>query len=112
MGYTRVIYTDATTAEAASVLKGIGFLEGTQGGLFTNQHIPIKIYVVWGKSDYFPEISGRLDFTPRIQVHIKSRENGPELADLTANAALGFRGLSPGTKVRVFNTDSREELPC
>ena len=54
MGYTRVIYTDATTAEAGTALKTCGFLEGTKGGLFTSAASPVKVYVVWGKSDYFP----------------------------------------------------------
>jgi hypothetical protein len=112
MGYTRVIYTDATTAEAATVLKGIGFVEGTQGGLFTNQASIVKIYVVWGKSAYFPEIFGKLDFVPRIQVHLKSRENGPELADLTGKATADFGSISPTTKIRVFNADSGEEIRC
>ena len=112
MGQTRVIYSDATTAEAASILKSCGFLESSQGGLLTNPNIPIKIYVVWGKSSYFPEIFARLDFPPRIQIHLKCRENAPELAEVTLGAVNGLRGNSPGTRVKVFNVDNDEEMDC
>jgi hypothetical protein len=112
MGQTRVIYSDATTAEAASALKSCGFLESNQGGVFTNPTIPVKIYVVWGKSSYFPELSSRLDFTPRIQIHLKCRENAPELAEVALGAVNALRGNSPGTRVKVFNTESQEEIDC
>ena len=110
MGHTRVVYSDATTAEAGSILKSCGFLESSQGGLFTSPSIPIKIYVVWGKSSYFPEILARLDFTPRIQIHLKCREDAPELAELALRVANGLRGNSPGTRVKVFNADNQEEI--
>lgn len=112
MGQTRVIYSDATTAEAASALKSCGFLESNQGGVFTSPNIPIKIYVVWGKSSYFPELSARLDFSPRIQIHLKCRENVPELAEVTLGAINSLRGSAPGTRAKVFNTDSQEEIDC
>ena len=112
MGQTRVIYSDATTAEASTILKSCGFIESNQGGLFTSPNIPIKIYVVWGKSDYFPDILARLDFSPRIQIHLKCRDNVPELTEVTLGAANGLRGNSPGTRVRIFNTDSSEEMAC
>ncbi len=110
MGQTRVIYSDATTAEAASILKACGYLETNQGGLYTNPNAPIKIYVVWGKSSYFPGLSARLDFSPRIQIHLKCRENVPELAEVTIGAANGLRGNAPGTRVRIFNADNQEEI--
>ena len=112
MGQTRIIYSDATTAEAASILKSCGFLESSQGGLFTSPGSPIKIYVVWGKSSYFPDLFARLDFSPRIQIHVKSRENAPDLAEVTIGAVNGLRGNSPGTRVKVFNADSQEEIVC
>lgn len=112
MGYTRVIYTDATTAEAGSVLKSCGFLESNQGGLFTSPSIPIKAYVVWGKSSYFPEILAKLDFSPRIQIHLKCKENGAELAELAITAANNLKGISPGTRVRIYNAEALEEVPC
>ena len=110
MGNTRVIYSDATTAEAASILKSCGFLESNQGGLFTSPSSPIKVYVVWGKSDYYPEIRAKLDFAPQIQIHLKCREDHPELAEITLSAANYLRGNSPGTRVRVFNADLLEEV--
>jgi hypothetical protein len=112
MGQTRVIYSDATTAEASSILKSCGFLESSQGGLFTSPTIPIKIYVVWGKSSYFPEILSLLEFAPRIQIHLKCRENAPELAEVTLGAVNGLRNNSPGTRVKAFNADTREEIEC
>jgi len=110
MGQTRVIYSDATTAEAASILKTCGFLESNQGGLFTSPSIPVKVYVTWGKSTYYPEIMAQLDFIPRIQIHLKCRDNGPELAEVTIGAANGLRGNAPGTRVRVFNIDELQEI--
>lgn len=112
MGQTRVIYSDATTAEAASILKSCGFLESSQGGLFTSPSIPVKIYVVWGKSSYYPEITALLDFAPRIQIHVKSRDNTPELAEVTIGAVNGLRGNAPGTRVMAFNADTSEEIDC
>lgn len=112
MGQTRIIYSDATTAEASTVLKACGFLESNQGGLFTSPNLPIKVYIVWGKSSYFPEILARLDFPPRIQIHLKCRENAPELAEVTLGAVNGLRGNSPGTRIKVFNVDTSEELAC
>ena len=112
MGYTRVIYTDATTAEAASALKSSGYLESSDGGVFTCPASPIKVYIVWGKSSYYPEILALLDFSPRIQIHMKSRENGADLAELAINTAGCLRGIAPGTLVRIFNADSREEIAC
>jgi hypothetical protein len=112
MGNTRVIYSNATTAEAATILKCCGFLESNQGGLFTSPSSPVKIYVVWGKSSYYPDILSRLDFTPRIQIHLKCRENLPELAELSLAAANALRDNAPGTEVRVFNADQLEEISC
>ena len=68
--------------------------------------------MVWGKSSYFPEISSRLEFAPRIQIHLKCRENVPELAEVTLGAVNGLRGNSPGTRVKAFNADTREEMDC
>lgn len=112
MGQTRVIYTDATTAEAATVLKGCGFVESNQGGLFTSPSIPIKAYVVWGKSSYYPEILAKLDFAPRIQIHLKCRESVPDLEEMTAGTVAGLRGNAPGTRIRVYNADALEEIAC
>jgi hypothetical protein len=110
MGHTRVIYTDATTAEAASVLKGSGFLEGSKGGLFTSQSSGDRVYVVWGKSAYYPEILQQLEFAPRIQIHLKCSEGGRELEELTLGTASGLVNLSPGTRLRIFNADSAQEI--
>ena len=112
MGQTRVMYSDATTAEAATALKNCGFVESNQGGLFTSPSIPLKIYVVWGKSSYFPEILARLDFSPRIQIHLKSRENTPVLVELLLGVASSLRSNSPGTRLKAFNTDTAEEMDC
>lgn len=112
MGETRIIYSDATTAEASSVLKSCGFLESGQGGLFTSPTIPIKIYIVWGRSSYFPEITARLDFPPRIQIHLKCRENTPELAEVMLEVKKGLRTLSPGTRMTIFNASNQQEIAC
>lgn len=110
MGYTRVIYSDATTAEAISILKTCGFVESSQGGLFTSPSIPLKIYVVWGKSSYYPDIFSQLDFAPRIQIHLKSRENCAELTEVTLCAANGLRVNSPGTRICVYDADTKQKV--
>lgn len=112
MGYTRVIYTDATTAEAASVLKGSGFLESNKGGVFTSPATTAKVYVVWGRVSYYPEILGGLDFTPRIQMHFKNREDEPALTALAQTTARGLKGICPGTRLRIFDADSGAEIEC
>lgn len=112
MGQTRVIYTDATTAEAGTVLKNCGFLESNQGGLFTSPSSPVKAYIVWGKSSYYPELLAKLDFAPRIQVHLKCRDNAPDLEKVTLGAVNGLRDNSPGTRVVVYNADVLEEITC
>jgi hypothetical protein len=112
MGQTRVIYSDATTAEAASILKSCGFFESAQGGLFTSPSLPVKAYVVWGKSSYYPEMFARLDFTPRIQIHLKCPEDSPALAEVTFGTVNGLRINSPGTRIRVFDADGIREIPC
>ncbi len=111
MGETRVIYSDATTAEAGAVLKGKGFLESNQGGLFTCPAYPMKVYVVWGRSDYFPELLGRVEFPPRIQVHLKGRDGtGPQLVEVAVATMAGLKALAPATKLRCFNPADGSEL--
>ena len=113
MGETRVIYSDATTAEAGTVLKGNGFLESNQGGLFTSHAVPAKVYVVWGRSDYYPELIARLEFAPRIQVHVKARDGAGEMiAEVARATAGGLRALCPGTKLRCFDPADGSEIPC
>jgi len=113
MGETRVIYSDATTAEAGTVLKGNGFLESNQGGLFTCHALPVKVYVVWGRSDYHPELLGRVDFTPRIQVHVKARDGaGPQATEVALATTRGLKALAPATLVRCFDPADGSELPC
>ena len=111
MGQTNVIFSDATTAEAASILKSCGFLESSTGGLFTSPNIPVKVYVIWGKCAYYPDIFSRLDFAPRIQIHLKSREKGPELDEVTLGTVNGLRSNAPGTRVRAFDVEGEVEIP-
>jgi hypothetical protein len=110
MGHTRLIITDATTAEATSVLKNKGFLENDRGGCFLSYHSPAKIYVVWGRSPYYPELLEKSDFPPRIQIHLKCGEKPEELTKLTRELVLEIRNLSPGTLFSVYNIDSGEGL--
>ena len=112
MGHTRVIYTDATTAEAGTVLKSSGFVEVAKGGLFTSPASPVKVYVVWGKSDYYPQILSRIEFPLRIQIHFKCREDGPAIADLALGTVGALRDLAPGTRIRLFDADRSEEITC
>ena len=44
MGESRVIYTDATTAEAINALKAIGYLETPEGGCFLNITLSLMLH--------------------------------------------------------------------
>jgi hypothetical protein len=110
MGYTHVIYSDATTAEAASILKSCGYLESNQGAMFTSPSSSLKIYVVWGRSQYYPDLLARLSFTPRIQIHVKCRERTAELTETALAIANGLRDNAPGTQARAFDAALLQEI--
>jgi hypothetical protein len=110
MGATRLIYTDATTAEAISVFKSLGYLETSDGGCFKNPGSPLRIYSVWGKADYYPELLKQLPFAPRIQVHLKCKEECSVLNEILQASVQGFMGLSGGTRIIVYNADTGVEL--
>ena len=110
MGETRVIFTDATTAEAISVFKSLGYLETPEGGCFKNSSSPLRVYSVWGKARYYPELLEKLDFTPRIQVHLKCKEQSSVLGEILQASVQGFLNLSGSTKIIVFNANTGEEI--
>jgi hypothetical protein len=110
MGKTRLLYTDATTAEAISVFKSLGYLESSEGGSFKNPGSPLRVYSVWGKADYYPELLKQLPFTPRIQVHFKCKEETSILNELLQASIQGFMSLSGGTRIIVYNADTGEEI--
>jgi hypothetical protein len=110
MGQTRVIFTDATTAEAISVFKTLGYTETADGGCFLNPGSPLRIYSVWGKSLYYPDLLRQLGFTPRIQVHLKCSQEASILNEILQASIQGFMGLSGNTKITVFNADTGEEI--
>jgi hypothetical protein len=110
MGESRVIYTDATTAEAINALKAIGYLETPDGGCFLNGSSPVKIYSVWGKAVYYPELLAQVDFSPRIQIHFKCREDLSTLKE-TINACVQKLFSNSGQlKFRAFNANTGEEI--
>lgn len=110
MGESRVIFTDATTAEAINALKAIGYMETPEGGCFLNGSSPIKIYSVWGKALYYPELLELIEFPPRIQIHFKCKEDLPTLEE-TIRACIQrlFYG-SENMKFRAFNANTGEEI--
>lgn len=110
MGETRLLYTDATTAEAISVFKSLGYLESSEGGSFKNPGSPLRIYSVWGKADYYPELLKQLPFAPRIQVHFKCKEETSILNEILQASIQGFMSLSGGTRIIVYNADTGEEI--
>jgi hypothetical protein len=110
MGQTRVIFTDATTAEAISVFKTMGFMETPEGGCFLNPNSPLKIYSLWGKAMYYPDLFKQLDFTPRIQVHLKCKEETSILNEILQAGIQGFLDLASNTRIIVFNANTGEEV--
>ncbi len=109
MGYTRILFTDATTAEAITALKTLGFLETPDGGCFLCQGSPIKIYSVWGKARYYPELLGKVDFPPRIQIHFKCKEDS-ELNRILQGCTQGLLRQSGGTRLKAFDVNTGEEI--
>lgn len=110
MGESRVVFTDATTAEAINALKAIGFQETPEGGCFLNGSSPVKIYSVWGKALYYPELLEQIEFPPRIQIHFKCREDLPSL-ESTIRACVQRLFSNSGTmKFRAFNANTGEEI--
>lgn len=110
MGDTRLIVTDATTAEAGSVLKSIGYYENSEGGSFVNKNSPLKIYCVWGKAAYYPDLLKGLAFSPRIQIHFKCAEETTILNETVYACAQGLLRLSKKTRIKIFNADTGEEM--
>lgn len=112
MGHTRILFTDATTAEAISVLKTFGFMETPKGGCFLKQDSPIKVYSVWGKAKYYPELLSRVVFSPRIQIHFKSKNDSDaaSLTELLQSCVQGFLRLSDKTRIKAFNANTGEEI--
>ena len=111
MGETRVIFTDATTAEAITILKSAGFLETADGGCFLSDRSPIKVYSVWGKAPYYPDLLSKVSFTSRIQVHFKCKDQDQEFLDETVRSvAQGLVRLCDTTKIMVFDANTCEEI--
>ena len=110
MGESRVIYTDATTAEAINALKAIGFQETPEGGCFLNGCSPVKIYSVWGKAVYYPELLEQVEFPPRIQIHFKCREDVPGLKQTIRACVKKLISNSGNLKFRAFNANTGEEI--
>ncbi len=110
MGESRVIFTDATTAEAINALKAIGYLETSSGGCFLDASSPIKIYSVWGKALYYPELLDQCDFPPRIQIHFKSKEDPPVLMETVRACIQRLFVCSANMKFKAFNANTGEEI--
>ncbi len=110
MGETRVLFTDATTAEAITVLKSLGYMEASEGGCFKNERSPLRIYSVWGKAMYYPDILQKVEFTPRIQIHFKCKDPIPLIDEIAQACAKGLLKLQGGTKLRIFDANTGQEV--
>ncbi len=111
MSQTRVIYTDSTSAECSNVLKAFNFEENSQEGAFVNQDNPaIKAYLVWGKIEYYPEFHQKLTFSPRVQVHFKSKEDVSDLNLFIKETVLALRNLDSNSQIQVFDANSKTEF--
>ncbi len=110
MGHTRILFTDATTAEAISVLKTCGFMETPKGGCFLNQDSPVKVYSVCGRAKYYPELLSRVVFSPRIQIHFKSKNDSASLTELLQTCVQGFLRLSDKTRIKAFDANTGKEI--
>ncbi len=111
MGHTRVLYTDSTSAECGTVLKMLDFQEDLRNSCYQHRNDPgLKIYIVWGKADYYPEILERLLFTPRVQVHFKTKEQLKRLETCAREAAAALKSLDPASRIQVIDPANGSEL--
>jgi len=111
MSQKRVIYTDSTTAECTGVLKMINFQEDIRDGSWVEpEGGGIKVYLCWGKNEYFPELHVRLAFTPRVQIHLEANEGAVEIDGLSRVLTTALKDLDPNCKVQVFNAVTRMEM--
>jgi hypothetical protein len=110
MGQTRVVYTDATTAEAITALKTLGYNEVPEGGCFINQGTALKIYTAWGKARYYPDLLSSLSFSPRIQIHFKCGEGTPLLNETVQACTQALTRLSGGTRITVFDINTGQDI--
>ena len=111
MGHTKIVVTDATTAEVITVLKTLGFVETAEGGCFLSQHSPIQIHSLWGKAPHYPDLLRNLSFSPRVQIHFKSVDDGATLTELLHSCNRALLGLSAKTRIQAFDTDTSREIP-
>jgi hypothetical protein len=110
MGESRVIYTDATTAEAITALKAIGYLETPEGGCFLDGSSPVRIYSVWGKALYYPELLEQVSFSPRIQIHFRCKEDLPALKETIKACVQRLFANSANMKFKAFNANTGQEI--
>jgi hypothetical protein len=109
MGSTRVLFTDATTAEASIAMKRQGFVETPEGGCFLSQKSPVRVYIAWGKALYFPDLLEQVSFTPRIQVHFKCSEN-TDLDSLVSETVRQLKQFSQDTVCTAFDINNKCEM--
>jgi hypothetical protein len=111
MGHTRVLYTNSTSAECGTVLKMLNFEEDLRTSCYQRlDHPGIKIYVVWGRSDYFPHILARVPFAPRVQVHFKTKDELDRLETYVRETAGALNKLDPSSRIQIFDPLSGEEI--
>ena len=110
MGHTRILFTDATTAEAISVLKTCGFMETPKGGCFFNQDSPLKVYRVWVRAKYYPYFIRGVVLSPRNHIHFKSKHDSASLTELLQTCVQGFLRLSDKTRIKAFDANTGKEI--
>jgi hypothetical protein len=110
MGHTRVIFSTSTSAECFTLLKHLEFEDRDGKGCFTQSgDNAVRIYVVWGKAPYFPELNRRIPFPVRVQVHLKTKDRVDELDRCTRETVQGMRSLDDTCQYLVFDpSDGRE----
>lgn len=111
MGHTRVIYTDSTTAECAVVLKVFNFEEDNRNGCYTApENQSLQVYLLWGRTEYYPDFHRKLRFLPRVQIHLKTDDKTDRLDYLTHETAVALKNLDPNSHIQIFNTDTNSEI--
>jgi len=111
MGHTRVLYTDSTSAECGTVLKMLSFEEDLRTSCYQRLDNPgVKIYIVWGKADYYPELLARIPFPTRVQVHFKTKDRAERLATVVREAETALKILDPSCRIQVFDPATGEEI--
>jgi uncharacterized radical SAM superfamily protein len=70
----------------------------------------LKVYLLWGRNEYFTDLHVRLTFTPRVQMHITGGEGQGKIDGFTRAVSQALKNLDPDYSIMVFKPDTGTEM--